>query len=160
MGHVELGALILAGEHAPGVHDVHHAARGRVDDGQVEPRAKGGRQEGGVHERTERQAKADVGDAKHRAHARQLALHKRNGVEDGPRCRLVGGGRHAQAVHHHVVARHAGGVGCRHNLARHREAPLGRGRDTVLVDRERHERTAVVGRDGHHLGKHLVLAVR
>ena len=156
---VVLGALVLARERAPRPDHVHQALVHGVDDGKVKPRAKAGREERGVDQRAERHAKADVGHAKHRAHALQLGLDHADGVHDLPGLGLVGRGGHGKAVDDHVLPRNPDGVGGGHDLARHGKAPLGRGRDAILVKREAHDGAAVVLGDGQHRLQHLALAV-
>ena len=159
LGHVCLGAHVLARKHAPRVDDVHHASYQRVHDGQVEARRKSAGQEGRVDKGPKGQAKADVGKAQHGAHARQLALDAGDGGQNLARGLLVGRAGHAQAVDDHVVARDANCIGCRHDLLGHGNAALGGSGNAVFVQREAHDGAAVVLGHGQDLGQDFLLAV-
>ena len=158
-GHIVLGALVLARQHAPGVDHVHQALAHGVDDGQVEACGKGRCQEGRIDQRTEGQPKADVGYSQHAAHAGQLALYERDAVENGARGALVGGGCHGKAVDGNVLPGNAQLIACVHNALRHIKASLRRGGDALLVEGEAHDGAAVVLGNGQHRLKRLALSV-
>ncbi len=160
MGNVVLSALVFARKHAPGIDDVHHPLDQRVHDRHVQARRKGAAQERGVHERAERQAEADIREAKHRTNTGELPLDGRDRVQNRARRRLVRGGGHAEAVDDHVLARDTDGVGRGDDLAGNRDAALCRGRDAVFVEREAHDRATVVLGNGQDRGQGLFFAVR
>ena len=156
--HVFQAAGVLAVDDAEGCNGLAVARLERVDDGQIEPAGKRGREEARVEDGTCGQPEAHVGDAEHGAHAEAL-LAESNGFEDLGDFGLIGGGGHDKAIDCDVLKLQASRKSSVDDTLGDGEALLGRRWDAVFVEREANDSRAIACCNGQHGGEAFSLAV-
>ena len=156
--HIIVALFILAGQNAVSPHRRHHLGGVGVHDGQIQPRLHGKGEERRVDVTPAGKAKADVGDAQHRAHA-QFPLAAGQGFQRLGGGALLGGNREGQAVDIHILPGDADGVGGGHNAAGDFQTPFHRLGDAALIQRKAHHGGAVLFAQRQNGIQHLLLAV-
>ena len=131
-----VGALrVLGGQHAVGTDGGHHLGGVGVHDGKVQPGHHGHSQKRGVQVAAAGQAKADVGNAQHGAHA-QLLFAAGQGFQRLDGSLLLGAGGKGQAVNVNILVGDANGVGGLDDALGNGKAAISCVRDAVLVQRQ------------------------